>query len=214
MPKSRSRSKSKQQRAPSKAAPPLRFGGRYSPARRRRNYAILGAVGLVAAVAVGIYAWRSLEASSSFAALAAEGRSALADVETEFSRGRNHLPPGQSTAYASSFPLSGPHHRLPVRPGFYDQPQQPTRLVHAIEHGHVAIYYDQPDDAVLEQLKAWAGLYTGAWDGVIVTPMRGLGEGVVLTAWTRRLALDRFDAAAAAAFVDAYRGRGPENRVR
>ena len=40
------------------------------------------------------------------------------------------------------------------------------------------------------------------------------GEAIVLTAWTKRLRLDPFDPAAAAAFIDAYRGRGPEHPVR
>ena len=44
--------------------------------------------------------------------------------------------------------------------------------------------------------------------------MAGLGQSVVLTAWAKRLDLDRFDPAPAAAFIDGYRGRGPENPVR
>ena len=51
-------------------------------------------------------------------------------------------------------------------------------------------------------------------DGVVVTKDNALGSRVVLTAWRRRLELNPFDAAAAAAFMDAYRGRGPENAVR
>ena len=35
-----------------------------------------------------------------------------------------------------------------------------------------------------------------------------------MTAWRKRLRLKTFDASAAAAFIDAYRGRGPENPVR
>ena len=42
----------------------------------------------------------------------------------------------------------------------------------------------------------------------------GLGKSVVLTAWRKILKLDSFEPAAAAAFVDTYRGRGPEKRVR
>ncbi len=44
--------------------------------------------------------------------------------------------------------------------------------------------------------------------------MDGLGSDLVLTAWTKRLRLASFDAPLAAAFVDAYRGRGPEHPVR
>ncbi len=44
--------------------------------------------------------------------------------------------------------------------------------------------------------------------------MPGMGKRVVLVAWTKLLRLRKFDAASAAAFIDAYRGRGPEQRVR
>ena len=214
MPKSRSKSKSRKKRGPASSSASLRFGGRYPAAKKRRNYIITGVVGLIAIGAIGASWLSSVGASRSFVALAAEGEAALAQVETQPSRGQTHLQPGQGTNYGSQFPLSGPHHRVPARPGFYDAPQLPIQLVHALEHGHVVIYYDQPDDADLDELKSWADLYTGGWDGVVVTPMAGLRGRVVLTAWAKRLTLSPFDAASAAAFIDAYRGRGPENRVR
>jgi hypothetical protein len=49
---------------------------------------------------------------------------------------------------------------------------------------------------------------------VVAAPSSGLGKAVVLTAWRKILKLDEFDPAAAAAFIDKFRGRGPENRVR
>jgi hypothetical protein len=63
-------------------------------------------------------------------------------------------------------------------------------------------------------LKGWADEHQGQWDGVVVVPSPGLKERVVLTAWEKRLQLKRFDAAAAAAFLDAFRGRGPEGAMR
>jgi hypothetical protein len=44
--------------------------------------------------------------------------------------------------------------------------------------------------------------------------MSGLGEQVVLTAWTKRLMQKKFDIASAAAFIEKFRGRGPENPIR
>ncbi len=55
---------------------------------------------------------------------------------------------------------------------------------------------------------------TPRWAGIVVTPKSGLGETVVLTAWTRVLRLKPFEPEAAAAFIDAFRGRGPERPVR
>jgi len=49
---------------------------------------------------------------------------------------------------------------------------------------------------------------------VLVVRREGLGQRLILTAWNKILRLDHFDPAVAAAFVDKYRGRGPENPVR
>jgi hypothetical protein len=87
-------------------------------------------------------------------------------------------------------------------------------LVHALEHGHIVIYYDRPGDAALDLIERWTGLYGGLWDGVVAAPDRSLGERIVLTAWRKRLDLEAFDPEIAAAFIDKYRGRGPENPVR
>ena len=135
-------------------------------------------------------------------------------MRTEPSAGNNHLPVGQRITYPSQFPTSGPHDARPLRAAFFDEPQWPERLVHSQEHGRVVIYYDQLDPADREILKNWTGLYTGQWDGVIATPMPGIGRRVVLVGWRKLLRLRKFDASAAAAFIDAYRGRGPEQRVR
>ena len=48
----------------------------------------------------------------------------------------------------------------------------------------------------------------------MAVPKQGLGQTIELTAWTKLLRLETWDAALAAAFIDAYRGRGPENPVR
>ena len=77
-----------------------------------------------------------------------------------------------------------------------------------------SIYYDRPGPDAISTLEDWTSLYTGHWDGVIATPSPGLGKAVVLTAWRKKFELERFAPAASAAFIDAFRGRGPENPVR
>ena len=192
----------------------LTHGGHYTPSRRRRDYAVAAAVSAAIVAGVGAYWWWLTKAEGDFLALAAQGQAVLSEVRREPSLGRTHLRAGETYSYASRFPVSGPHHQVPTEPGFYDFPQAPIQLVHALEHGHVVIYYDQPGDDALDMLKQWSSRYSGVWDGVVVTPMPRLGERIELTAWTRRLRLTRFDPAVAAAFVDAYRGRGPEHPVR
>ena len=124
------------------------------------------------------------------------------------------LTPANPTLYQDRFPTSGPHDPTWTPPGVYTNPGAPTQLVHALEHGNIVIYYDEPRSEVLALLERWADLYDDQWSGLVVTPAAGLGSAVVLTAWTKRLELIPFEPAAAAAFVDAYRGRGPEHPVR
>lgn len=208
MPKSKSRKKS--DRAKTKS---IDWGG---PATKGSNYInlVLGAVVLAALVAGGAYFWRLQQAGSGFEALIAEGQAALARVETTTDHGGGHLEPGQGHSYGVAFPTSGIHDRVPIDPGFYTKPQRATQLVHSVEHGHIVIYYDAPGAEARDTIESWTGLFGGNWDGVVAVPSSGLGKGVVLTAWRKILKLDVFEPAAAAAFVDTYRGRGPEKRVR
>ncbi len=180
---------------------------------RRWNYALLALA--VLALGYGAYAWlRAGGNEDVFLALAERGQEALARVESIPSRGREHLSPGEAHSYPGPFPTTGPHDPTPTQPGVYTEPQRPTGLVHALEHGNIVIYYDQPGEQAMQQLRDWAGLYDGQWSGLVLTPSPDLGEALVLTAWTRRLKLDAFEPTTAAAFIDAYRGRGPEHPVR
>ncbi len=169
---------------------------------------------MAALVAGGLFFWRSYQTSGEFEVLAAQGQAALARVETPPGRGGGHLASGRGHIYGVPFPTSGIHDRIPADPGFYRDSQPATKLVHCVEHGHIVIYYESPGAEAIQLLKDWASLYGGHWDGVVATPSSGLGKAVVLTAWRKILRLDEFDPAAAAAFIDEFRGRGPENAVR
>jgi hypothetical protein len=181
--------------------------------RRRLVWAAVLGVLLVAGV-YGYDRWRASEARGQFEALLRDGKGSLDGVKSSRSRGQAHLAPGQRHGYGMSFPTSGPHDPVPTSPGFYDDPQPPEKLVHAIEHGHIVVYYDEPGEAVMTQLKDWSRLFRGHWDGFVAVPYRGLKRKLVLTAWRKRLDLEPFDAPSAVRFIDAYRGRGPENPVR
>ncbi len=208
MPKSRIRKKSGKA-----ATSQISWGGPAGNKIGRANL-VLGAIAVLALVAGGIYLWRNNQASGIFEALAARGQKALAKVKTTPGHGGGHLAVGRGQAYPERFPTSGIHHRVPINPGFYSNVQLATRLVHSVEHGHIVIYYERPGAEALQRLQDWTSLYDGNWDGVIAAPSPGLGKAVVLTAWRNIFRLDRFDPAAAAAFIDKFRGRGPENRVR
>lgn len=179
-----------------------------------RGRLVLAAAVAVLLIGAGLYGWQSASAEARFLALAERGEGVLARVTTAPSDGREHLAPGQPYRYSSRFPTSGPHDPRWTEPGLYSAPQPATQLVHALEHGNVVIYYDEAAPKVMGTLERWAGLYGGQWDGVVVAPKPGLGAAIALTAWTKTLRLAPFNPEAAAAFIDAFRGRWPENPVR
>ncbi len=208
MPKSKTRKRVKQE-----GSKQIKWGGAAKRSDRILNR-ILPAAVVILLVGGGLYLWQTVSAARTFSALAQQGQAALARVTTDRDDGRRHLAIGEAQRYPARYPTSGAHSTQWTRAGFYEEFQPPTRLVHAAEHGNVVIYYGDPSPEVIDTLRGWASLYSGQWDGVVVTKSNRLTTGVVLTAWRRQLELDPFDAAAAAAFVDAYRGRGPENAVR
>jgi len=208
------RAKSRTRKKGQSQSRPLNLGPNVGGKQRTRDRLIVVVIVLAAVIGGGWFWWSQTRATSAFDELAAAGSRALDRVRFEPSIGNNHLPIGQRITYASQFPTSGNHDTRPIRAGFYEDPQWPERLVHAQEHGNIVIYYDRLDPADREILKDWTGLYTGQWSGVVATPMPGIGRRVVLVAWTRLLRLRKFDAEFAAAFIDAYRGRGPEQQVR
>lgn len=177
---------------------------------------VLGPVGiavLMVAIIGGLW-FRDRPEQVAFEPNTTIGEAALASVQSFPDKGREHVDPGQSVNYDSDFPTSGPHDPNPVMPGIYSDMQRPEQLVHSLEHGNIVIYVDEPTTDTIQALQSWVDQFSGPWDGIVVTPKAGLDESVVLTAWTKKLVLDEFQPEAAATFIDAYRGRGPENPVR
>ena len=212
MPKSRKRNRSKSQTAQSGSGD-VNWGGAATSGGVPLKL-ILGVIAVLVVAGGGTWLWQTAQASREFDALAGAGGDILARVQTPRDDGQGHLRHGESRRYRDAYPTSSAHAPIPTRPGFYNVVQPPTGLVHALEQGGIVIYYGQPAPATIALLKDWTGLYQGVWDGVVAVPRPGLGQGVVLTAWQKRLRLKSFDAKSAAAFIDAFRGRGPENRVR
>jgi len=163
----------------------------------------------------GIWSWwQGRQVGSQFDSLVAQGQAALSRVQAQTDYGRSHANPDQALSYATDPPTSGTHWPLWTNAGFYTRPEPKEKLMHSLEHGNVVVYYDKPGQEALTQLRSWAQQFNGQWDGLIVVPKAGIGPTIELTAWNKLLRLDSWDAPSAAAFVDAYRGRGPENQVR
>ncbi len=205
----------------SKRRKPARSAASAGPARKAgligKITPVRGGIGIVLA---GLAIWAIVDYlgaerdAAAFQDLVAQGRPALAKVERLPNDGRGHVQDGAIVGYRGDPPTSGTHSLKWVNPGFYRTRQTPERLVHSIEHGMVVIYYETPGKTIMATLETWTALFAAPWSGVVLVPKNGLGSDIVLTAWRRRLRMPEFDAAAAAAFIDAYRGRGPEHRVR
>jgi hypothetical protein len=76
---------------------------------------------------------------------------------------RAHVPDGVAVDYGTPYPTSGVHSKRRTEPGFYTDPQPLARLVHALEHGTIVIYYGEPGEEVLATLRAWSEGHQGEW---------------------------------------------------
>ena len=179
---------------------------------RRRLWQL--AVGVVLAATAAWFWYANSQLEQAFLEHARRGKDALKRVVTPPFEGRGHVSPGQVLRYQGDPPTSGLHDPKWIDSGVYEEAQNRMKLVHSLEHGIIVVYYDTADPATWEVLNDWADLYDYPLGGIVVAPKPGLGEAIVLTSWSRLLRLDPFDADAAAAFIDAYRGRGPESPIR
>lgn len=138
-------------------------------------------------------------------------------VEEMPDEGRDHVPDGTEVEYESDPPTSGPHYARWANAGIHNQDPPPDELlVHNLEHGHVVIYYhpDLISDESVEKITELIDQYDGQWDAVLAVPRPEMDAELTLTAWTYKMELDEYDEELIEAFVDAYRGKGPENPVR
>ncbi len=185
------------------------------PRPLRRAHVVLLLVSIVGLSFIA-WLWSNLTQSDiEFRQQVEQGQPALSRVRSFTSEGlAQHVAQGSPLYYRSEPPTTGAHYPTPSAPGYYEKPQLPGNLVHALEHGNIVVYYDRPFSEVLQRLESWANRYQDQWAGVIVTPMPGIGDEIILTAWTKELRLQKFDAASAAAFIERFRGHGPEHPMR
>lgn len=126
-------------------------------------------------------------------------------------------PDSVSRDWNTDPPTGGPHYRETLVYGAYDEPVEQARLIHNLEHGAVFVQYgDDVPPATVAELRAF---YDADPNGLVLAPYPSLGASVALGAWnddgggrgTGRLAVcPGFDESAFAAFLSAYRFRGPE----
>lgn len=139
-----------------------------------------------------------------------EAGSCKADSESDadLGAGRNHQ--AGTIAYKVNPPAGGNHNPSPSAPGIYEAGSLPPdgEVVHALEHGYVAVWYKPTlDAAAVSSLRDLANRYPR---DVLLMPRASLAQPVAATAWHRRLLCGQTDLDALDLFVRTYRNAGPE----
>ena len=159
--------------------------------QRLRTVVILGTVGLLVAI-VAFLAIRDA---------ANQPGERIRDM------GNLHIEEGEASpiAYNSTPPTSGPHYGSLAEWGVHSEPIPDELVVHNLEDGGVAIWYDCPDgcDDLVDQLESAVNSYR---EGVLLAPYPGMGSQIALTAWTRIDKFDEFDERRVTRFINAYLG--------
>lgn len=203
------------------ATPQAKGGGptrseRLNAARRRRQRRalyfrlVLGAV-VLAGIGAAVYTGASSQN---------QDRSLIADLtsgpggceyDTEFDgTARTQSEHIASPTYEVDPPAGGAHEPSAAPPGFYNPENAPSdgKLVHAMEHGFVVLWYrpdlNPEDRQELEKLSDRFGRE------LIVAPRASLEGEVAVTAWHRRLACRNLDPEAIALFTTSFKDQGRE----
>ncbi len=139
------------------------------------------------------------------------GDAAPGDFLTD--QGRVHLAVGEVNPvdyYNSTPPTSGAHAPSWVQCGIYTEPIQDEFQVHNLEHGFVLLQYNTEDSALITESTSVAQALDGWPNYFIVAPYPEMEHTIALTAWGVTEYMETVDPSDIEAFVNAYRGRGPE----
>ena len=127
----------------------------------------------------------------------------------------SNLPAGQHDSSLSfptgELPPVGGAHSPAVQPcAVYTDPVDPARVLHALEHGGVWISYHQD---LAENEVARLREFARNEFSVLLSPYTDQDSAIVMTAWGVQLQLDSASDERIEAFLNRYRGRGPEGGV-
>jgi hypothetical protein len=191
--------------------------------RRRLALGAVGGAGLLAIVAIALFVLLGSGAAGE-AAVREDLEAAGCTLVVKPARGgAAHSvgdPGGMSKKWNTDPPTNGPHYAEPAIFGSYNEPLEPARLVHNLEHGGVFIQYgkDVPA-ATVEELQSF---YDDHKAGTLLSPLPRLGDQIALGAWVWTdddlaqgtdgrgvlAKCNAFDDSAYSAFFDEYQFRG------
>lgn len=178
-------------------------------AKRRLSLLVRGAVIATLAVLVGgLIVWRVAANRDAKRTIAAMTRDSCSyDTRSDPGRVNEHAEGAQ---FRVNPPSGGVHFGSAASVGTYAADTAPPagQVVHSLEHGGIAIWYEPglPD----EELALLGALADANSDEVLLLPQAGLERPVAATAWHRRLLCDKVEIASLRRFVNAYGGEGPE----
>lgn len=138
-------------------------------------------------------------------------------VELFESEGQDHVEGKVHVFYKTDPPTSGAHASRWLPASVYGIGEAASELlVHNLEHGNIVIYFDHSvlSKEELEPLFKLAKQHLGQWDGILLVERDDKKHPIILTAWRAMLRLKKVDMKRVLSFVDTFRGRGPEHRVR
>ncbi len=179
--------------------------------KRRQNLKLWGGVAAISLLFVGILF------------LNFWSNRTVGDEVSYRSQGNTHIPDNtlKTIDYNSAPPTSGPHYGAIAPWGIYDEPLPYERVLHNLEDGGVAIYYQCEDGCpeLVTQLEEVLTPFIRRGDHVVLVPNdptyvaptgdtlhEDMGSRIAMAAWQRLDKFDEFDADRVRAFIDRYEG--------
>jgi hypothetical protein len=179
--------------------------------KRRQNYWI----GAVAAIFVALIAL--------VVVISIRNQRPIGNEQALSTQGNTHIENDTVSpiAYNSTPPTSGPHYGSIVPWNIYHEPQRYERVLHNLEDGGVAIYYQCEDgcEELVDQLEELVTPYLRSDRRIVLVPNdpawrlgnsqplhQDMENRIALTSWQRIDKFDEFDAERIEAFIERYEG--------
>ncbi|MGH2775201.1 MAG: DUF3105 domain-containing protein [Actinomycetota bacterium] len=126
----------------------------------------------------------------------------------EFREDRDHT--NEPVNYLMNPPVTGDHSPSAAPCGIHGTQIADELYVHSLEHGTVGVLYDpqRVEVATIRDIEALVDEYN---DRTIAAPYPGTETPISVTSWNKMIRLDEFDEDTVTEYIDAFRGKGPEN---